>query len=249
MNLIGNAIKFTEQGGIVLTLDLMPNGGQPRRRRIRTRVSLRRPRHRSWRSGQCHRAHLRRVRAGQFRPGAAPWRQRARACHLQAPGRRDGRRDRRGDRARQRRDLHRRSAARRRPPHSKAIGADWPRPRPGAKVLLVLDGAVETSPVCDLLVAVGASGRLRGPARRASAFASKAPPPRGAVHRSVGRSGRHSTMGLSRLLPLTAPWRGRRAMVARRGDGRSGRAQRLARLARAGLQRLSRDGRSDPCRF
>src|SRR5207244_562255 len=48
-------------------------------------------------------------------------------------------------------------------PQTATIGRDWPRPRPGAKVLLVLDGAMEASPLCDLLAAVGAKLACVGP--------------------------------------------------------------------------------------
>jgi PAS domain S-box-containing protein len=41
-------------------------------------------------------------------------------------------------------------------PHFQSIGADWPRPEAGAKVLLALDGEIEGEMIGDLLVAVGA---------------------------------------------------------------------------------------------
>lgn len=42
------------------------------------------------------------------------------------------------------------------PPKVQAIGADWPRPKPRAKVLLVLTGAVQATPLAELLAAAGA---------------------------------------------------------------------------------------------
>ncbi len=42
------------------------------------------------------------------------------------------------------------------PRNVSCVGADWPRPEPGAKVLLALDGAIEGETIGDLLTAMGA---------------------------------------------------------------------------------------------
>jgi signal transduction histidine kinase/CheY-like chemotaxis protein len=43
------------------------------------------------------------------------------------------------------------------PAKVEALGASWPKPKPGAKVLLVLEGAIEAGLISDLLLAMGAS--------------------------------------------------------------------------------------------
>ena len=84
MNLMGNAIKFTEAGGVGLTLQRAP--GVATRRRP-DHAALRRAGYRTGRAARCHRPHLRRVRAGGAGTGAAAWRHRSRPRHLQTSGR------------------------------------------------------------------------------------------------------------------------------------------------------------------
>ena len=110
------------------------------------------------------------------------------------------------------------------PPHVAALGASWPKPASGERVLLVLDGAIEASLICDLLVAMGtavARVRLKDAARIASGATASGCPftalltDRGAV-----------AAGASRLISLLSPERNahrlRRAVVlidpAERGD-------------------------------
>ncbi len=117
------------------------------------------------------------------------------------------------------------------PPHVAALGASWPKPAAGEKVLLVLDGAIEASLIGDLLVAMGAAvARVRlKDAERIAAGASATGVPftslltdRGAVQ-----------AGAARLIGLLSPERNahrrQRAVVlidpAERGDIPSFRAE------------------------
>jgi CheY-like chemotaxis protein len=92
------------------------------------------------------------------------------------------------------------------PPQSVSLGASWPRPAAGEKILLVLDGAMEASLVCDQLVAMGASiarARLNDAERIAAEAAATGVPftvlltDRGAV-----------AAGAARLISLLGPSRG-----------------------------------------
>jgi CheY-like chemotaxis protein len=65
------------------------------------------------------------------------------------------------------------------PPKVTALGASWPKPMAGEKVLLVLEGAIESGLICDLLVAMGAAVarvRLKDAERIASSAAANGCP-------------------------------------------------------------------------
>ena len=70
-----------------------------------------------------------------------------------------------------------------------SLGASWPRPDAGEKVLLVLEGAMEASLICDQLVAMGASvARVR--LKDAERVASGAAAHRRSLHRAADGPGR-----------------------------------------------------------
>ena len=101
------------------------------------------------------------------------------------------------------------------PPHVAALGASWPKPAAGEKVLLVLDGAIEAGLICDLLVAMGAAVarvRLKDAERIASGAAASGCPftalltDRGAVQAGAAHL-------ISLLSPERSAHRPRRAVV------------------------------------
>jgi len=82
------------------------------------------------------------------------------------------------------------------------LGADWPRPQEGGRVLIVLEGAIETALVGDLLVAMGASVarvKEKDAARVASDAAAKGTP-----FSALLTDKAHVEAGITRLLPLLA---------------------------------------------
>ena len=88
------------------------------------------------------------------------------------------------------------------PSDTAALGIAWPRPRPGEKVLLVLGGAIETALIGDLLVALGASvarAKLKDAERIAKSAASMGVPFRALL---TDRAAFDS--GAARLLSLLA---------------------------------------------
>jgi PAS domain S-box-containing protein len=110
------------------------------------------------------------------------------------------------------------------PPRITTLGAGWPKPAAGEKVLLVLDGAIEASLVGDLLVAMGASVarvRLKDAECIATGAAATGVPFTGLL---TDRAAVEA--GASRLLTLLSPERSarhpQRAVViidpAERGD-------------------------------
>jgi len=193
MNLMGNAIKFTEAGGVALTLQLVPGARATGRGETMLRFAVR-----------------------DTGPGVAPDAIERIFSEFeqaeQGPARRHGGTglglaiskrlvDEMGGRisvasvpgagATFTVDLP--FAA---PPHVAALGASWPKPMAGEKVLLVLDGAIEASLICDLLVAMGAAVarvRLKDAARIASGAAASGCPftalltDRGAVQAGAAR--------------------------------------------------------------
>jgi len=104
------------------------------------------------------------------------------------------------------------------------LGATWPKPKPNAKVLLVLDGAVEAELIADLVVAMGASvvRARRKDAERIAAAAAASEHPFTAllVDRAAIQSGAASLLGL--IEPNRSASRAPRASVlidpADRGD-------------------------------
>ena len=86
LNLLGNAIKFTDAGGVLLTVT---RAGAGKDGMIRFSVADTGPGLQPAR----HRAHLRGVRAGRRQLDPSAWRRRPRSRHLEAPRRLDGRHD------------------------------------------------------------------------------------------------------------------------------------------------------------
>jgi CheY-like chemotaxis protein len=117
------------------------------------------------------------------------------------------------------------------PPGATTLGASWPKAASGEKVLVVLEGAVEASLICDLLVAMGAPvARVRlKDAERVAAGAAAAAVPFTALltDRSAVQAGAARLIGL--LKPERSVHRGPRAVVlidpAQRGDIPSFRAE------------------------
>ena len=85
-NLIGNAVKFTEQGGVCVEVDIA--GGRD------ALPALRSARHRRRRAARQAPGDFPGIRPGRFQPCAQIRRHGPGPCHLQAAGRSDGRRDR-----------------------------------------------------------------------------------------------------------------------------------------------------------
>ena len=88
------------------------------------------------------------------------------------------------------------------PPNTAAVGLGWPGPRSGEKVLLILDGAVESTLIAELLVALGASvvkARLDDAERIAKAGAKMDVPFSALL---TDRNGFEA--GAARVLPLLA---------------------------------------------
>ena len=122
------------------------------------------------------------------------------------------------------------------------LGAEWPRPHDGERVLIVLEGAIEAALVGDLLVAMGASVarvREKDAERVASDAAAKGMP-----FSALLTDKDNVNAGVGRLLPLLAVPHGAdrppRAVVTidpgERGD--------IPNLPRARLQWLSRAARA-----
>ncbi len=83
------------------------------------------------------------------------------------------------------------------------LGDDWPRPRAGERVLLVLDGSIEAALVGDLLVAMGASVarvKAKDAARAAADAAEKGTPFNALLTDKANVEG-----GAEQLLPLLRP--------------------------------------------
>ncbi len=104
------------------------------------------------------------------------------------------------------------------------LGASWPKPAAGEKVLLVLEGAIEAGLISDLLVALGAAVvrvRLKDAESIASGAAAN-----GVPFTALLTDGAAVAAGAARLISLLAPERGkgvqRRAIViidpSERGD-------------------------------
>jgi signal transduction histidine kinase/CheY-like chemotaxis protein len=117
------------------------------------------------------------------------------------------------------------------PPHVATLGESWPKPAAGEKVLLVLDGAIEASLIGDLLVAMGAavvSVRLKDAERIARGAAAT-----GVPFTSLLTDRNAVQAGAARLIGLLSPERyarrRQRAVVlidpAERGDIPSFRAE------------------------
>jgi signal transduction histidine kinase/CheY-like chemotaxis protein len=110
------------------------------------------------------------------------------------------------------------------PPQVAALGASWPKPMAGEKVLLVLEGAIESGLICDLLVAMGAAVarvRLKDAERIASSAAANGCPFTALLaDRSAVEAGAARLIGL--LNPKQPGNRPKRAVVlidpADRGD-------------------------------
>ena len=89
-----------------------------------------------------------------------------------------------------------------------SLGASWPKPAAGEKVLLVLEGAIEASLVCDLLVAMGAAVarvRLKDAERIASGAAAT-----GVPFTALLTDRAAIAAGAARLIGLLNPERGSR---------------------------------------
>jgi CheY-like chemotaxis protein len=89
-----------------------------------------------------------------------------------------------------------------------SLGASWPKPAAGEKVLLVLEGAIEASLVCDLLVAMGAAiarVRLKDAERIAAGAAATGVPFTALLTDRAGIAA-----GAARLVGLLNPERGSR---------------------------------------
>ena len=238
MNLMGNAIKFTRAGGVALTLQLAP--GAAREARV---------------DGTMLRFAVR-----DTGPGVPPDAiERIFAEFEQAeqgPARRHGGTglglaiskrlvDEMGGRIGvasvpgSRRHLHRRSPFRRARAASPTSALPGRSRQRGEKVLLVLEGAIEASLICDLLVAMGAAvARVR--LKDAERIASGAAATGGAPSPRCSPTGRRFRPARRASSACSSPDRNRASSASRRGDHRSGRARRHPKLPRRGLQLLSR---------
>ena len=103
------------------------------------------------------------------------------------------------------------------PPQAAMIGADWPRPAPGAKVLLTLSGGVQAAPLCDLINSAGARC-VCASLRDAERAIARAAATRRALHGTACRPGRGR--GGRRGTAAADASRRRRRRRSRRGDHR-----------------------------
>jgi PAS domain S-box-containing protein len=154
MNLMGNAIKFTESGGVALTLQPTPGAAREGKSKIMLRFAVRDtgpgvppnaierifaefeqaesgPARRHSGTGLGLAISKRLVDEMEGRIGVASVPGAGATFTVDLPFAR--------------------------PARVVSLGASWPRPSPGEKVLLVLEGGMEASLVCDQLVAMGAS--------------------------------------------------------------------------------------------
>ena len=142
-NLVGNAIKFTDTGGVLVTVGRAPTAPA-------TVAGVRRGAHRHHGRGHRHRHRRRgaavpvlRVRAGRGGRAPAAGRHGAGARHLPPPRAGHGGRYPRGQQARRRLDVHGHAALEAGRGAAGAAGRKAPRMRCGQHVLLALDRPIE----------------------------------------------------------------------------------------------------------
>jgi CheY-like chemotaxis protein len=152
MNLVGNAIKFTEQGGVALTLDFASGVSRDEDGRVWLRFAVR-----DTGPGVPQEA-LTRIFAEFEQAESGPTRRHGGSGLglaiskrlVEAMGGRIGVTSLPGEGATFTVDLPFVTQA-----HVPALGGDWPRPRAGEKILLVLGGALEGALTAELLASCG----------------------------------------------------------------------------------------------
>jgi CheY-like chemotaxis protein len=206
LNLMGNAIKFTERGGVALTLQLTPGSAREAgRREVMLRFAVRDtgpgvPRDAIERIF----AEFEQAERGPARPNNGTGLGLAISKRLvDAMGGRISVASVPGAGATFTVDLPFVM-----PSQVASLGASWPKPAAGEKVLLVLEGAIEASLVCDLLVAMGAAVarvRLKDAERIASGAAAT-----GFPFTALLTDRAAIAAGAARLIGLLNPQRGSR---------------------------------------
>ena len=160
LNLIGNAIKFTDSGGVLVEVTM---AGADARPAIRFTVSDTGPGIAGRRSG----SHLRGVRTGRRHVDAQAWRRRPRSRHLQANRHGDGRHHRRHQRARRRLEIPFRNpgdTAPRTPMQSVLALA-------GRHVVILSKNAAEADAIARTVIANGGSADIVATVAQASVHA------------------------------------------------------------------------------
>ena len=193
-NLVGNAVKFTEKGGVRVDVD---DGRRPRA----PLPALRSARYRRRRAGRKAQGDLRGIRPGRFQPRAQIRRHRPWSCDLQAAGRRP---------------WAARSASSPRPERAACSGSRFPRssspPRPNFRrrapledirfAIITRNALLREGLTAQIRAAGGEVGALARGRRSRAADRLRA---RRRRHRRRARSARTAGRAISRRFVLLAP--------------------------------------------